>query len=282
MTDTPKIPTIYIDIDGTLLGKNASLLHDHEGLRTTVAIDALFKAEKAGVDLVVATGRDIYRASEFCRAIGISKYIAELGCVLHTTGEDIVEYGAKAGAFVKENNLDTVKFLDCIHQAAQLLIESYPGRLEMHTPYNRDCFASFKLRGNVSVDACNNLLSSHGWPFLEFVPNGHGMFRRTMPDVENVLIYHLTPVGVTKAFGISRDQELRTLSASHCYLIGDGMADAMCSDIVDTVFIPANGPISDPNIEKYSRENDSVVILEKSHNHGFAQAIDIILRKYSL
>ena len=273
------MPTIYVDLDGTLLGKNASLLHDHSGNRTNVGIDALAKAEKAGVDLVVATGRDRYRAEEFCRAVGIKNYIAELGCVIHTTGEDIIEYGEKASAFMSENALNETEFLGCVTQGAQALIEAFPGQLEMHAPYNRDRFTSLLLRGNIPTEKANEVLSSGGWPFLEIVPNGHGMFRRTMPGLDNVLIYHLTPIGVTKAFGITKDQELRNISLENSYMIGDGMADALCYGVVNKVFIPSNGTLSDNDVLELSNEIDNIVVLEDSHNLGFAEAIDLILKE---
>ena len=273
-------PTIYVDLDGTLLGNNASLLNDHTGNRSTVGIDALFRAEKAGADLVIATGRDRYRASEFCRSAGIARYIAEMGCVLHTTGDDIVEYGKIAHEFIEENALSEAEFLGCVADAAHMLINHFSQCLELHTPYNRDRFASLLLRGNVSVDESNDLLASGGWPFLELIPNGHGMFRRTMPGLDNVLIYHLTPKGVTKGFGILRDQDLRNLNPDDCFMIGDGMSDAQCYDVVNTVYIPSNGLASDPDVEIYIKDKKNIVVLEESHNEGFASAIDAILKKY--
>ena len=270
-------PTIYVDLDGTLLGKNASLLHDRDGVRTNLGVDALARAEEADADLVIATGRDHFRAGEFCRAAGIDKYIAELGCVLHTTGEDIIEFGQKASAFKEENGLSQSEFLESIRQAGESLISHFPGLIEMHTPYNRDRLTSFLMRGNISTKEANELLSSRGWPFLELIPNGHGMFRRSMPGVDNVLIYHLTPVGITKAYGISQDQTLRNLDPQNCYMIGDGMADALCHNVVNKVFIPSNGLQSDNDVLALSKTIENIVALDNSHNSGFAQAINKIL-----
>ncbi len=276
----PQKPTIYIDLDGTLLGNNASLLHDHTGARSTVGIDALERAEKAGADLVVATGRDVYRTSEFCRSAGISKYIAELGCVIHTTGEDIIEYGDKANAFIHESDLSQAEFLGCLSDAGHMLMQHFAGQLELHTPYNRDRYASLLMRGNVPIEKANILLQENGWSFLELVANGHGMFRRTMPGVDNVLIYHVTPIGISKAYGISRDQELRGIDPQHCYMIGDGMADVLCHDVVRTVYIPSNGIDSDADVQEFIKTQKNIVALSKSHNRGFAEAIDLILAKY--
>lgn len=274
------MPTIYVDLDGTLLGKNASLLHDHEGIRSTVGTDALTKAEKAGADLVVATGRDRFRASEFCRSAGIDNYIAELGSVIKTNGEEIIEYGEAASKFIEQNGLNNAEFLGCVGDAAHMLISHFKNILELHAPYNRDRLSSLLLRGNVPTDESNELLAKGGWPFLELVANGHGMFRRTMPGVDNVLIYHLVPVGISKASGILRDQEHRNLKRENCFMIGDGMADAHCYSAVNTVYIPSNGIESDPDVKAFADAHENIVILDQSHNAGFAQAIDLILKNY--
>lgn len=274
------MPIIYVDLDGTLLGKNASLLHDHQGKRSSIGTDALSKAEHTGADLVIATGRDRFRANEFCRSAGITRYIAELGCVINTTGSEIVEYGEKASAFMAENALNTAEFLSCISDAAHMLTNHFKDNLELHAPYNRDRLSSLLLRGNVPTEKANGLLAKSGWPFLEIVANGHGMFRRTMPNVDNVLIYHLVPIGVSKNSGIVRDQELRNLEKDNCFMIGDGMADAHCFESVNTVYIPSNGAKSDPDVSAFADQHENIVVLDETHNTGFAQAIDIILKKY--
>lgn len=273
-------PTIYVDLDGTLLGHRASLLHDAQGNRTNVGIDALHKAEVAGADIVIATGRDIYRTTEFARSVGISKFIAELGSVIKTTDQEIIEVGEFARAFIEENGLSEVEFINTVMDAGHFLISKNKDQLEMHAPYNRDRHTSILMRGNIDVAASNDLLAKNGWPFLEIVANGHGMFRRTMPNVENVLIYHLTPKGVTKSSGIAADQKLRGISKENSFMIGDGMADAHCHENVHTLYMPSNGPQSDEEVAQYIKQFDNIVVLEKSHNEGFAQAIDLILEKY--
>jgi hydroxymethylpyrimidine pyrophosphatase-like HAD family hydrolase len=273
-------PTIYIDLDGTLLGDRASLLHDKNGERTTVGIDAIFKAERAGADLVIATGRDKYRASEFARSVGITRYIAELGCVIQTTEEEIIDLGNQASKFIEENSLTLPSFLGCISDAAHVLISKFANELELHAPFNRDRHGSLLMRGNVDVNIANEILAESGFEFLELIPNGHGMFRRTMPGVENVIIYHLTPIGVTKLSGIEYDQKLRGKSRENSFMIGDGMADAQCDSAVNTVFIPINGIASDPNVKTYADSKSNIHVLEKSHNEGFAEAVEIILNKY--
>ena len=60
-------------------------------------------------------------------------------------------------------------------------------------------------------------------------------------------------------------------------MIGDGMADALCHDVVNKVFIPSNGAQSDNDVLELSKSINNIVVLENSHNEGFAEAIDEIL-----
>lgn len=271
--------TVYIDLDGTLLGKNASLLHNAKGERSDVGVDALAKAEQAGLDLVITTGRDQYRAQEFARVIGLENYIAELGCVIKHGESIVIDYGPTVDELLKSGSLKSENFLKEIKSAADFIVKKFSGMVELHARYNRDQHASIMLKGSLNIEETNSLLAENGWPYLELNSNGHGMYKRTMPGVNNVLIYHLAPTGVRKASGIAKDQELRGLDKQNCFMIGDGMADVMCSEYVNTVYVPINGVNSDEDVAKYADSHDNVVVLNESHNEGFAKAIDLILEQ---
>ena len=48
---------VYTDLDGTMLGRGASLLRDAEGNFSTLAIRALEACHRAGVEVVIKSGR---------------------------------------------------------------------------------------------------------------------------------------------------------------------------------------------------------------------------------
>lgn len=270
-------PTVYIDLDGTLLGKNASLLHDSTGQRSDVGVDALTRAENAGLDLVIATGRDQYRASEFARVVGINNYIAELGCFIKHGELEVVDYGETVDNLFSSGTLKKETFLAELKVAAEYIITTFQGFIELHARYNRDQHASIMLKGYVDIEKANQLLKDNGWDYLEITSNGHGMYKRKMKNVDNVLIYHLAPIGVGKASGIKKDQELRGLNPQDCYLIGDGKADVQCNEVVNKVFVPSNGIANDEQVAAYAQEHDNIIVLNNSHNEGFAEAIDTII-----
>ena len=52
------IKVVYTDLDGTMLGRNGSFLHDPDGKATLEPAEALLAARAALVDVVPASGRE--------------------------------------------------------------------------------------------------------------------------------------------------------------------------------------------------------------------------------
>ena len=48
---------LYVDLDGTLLGRGASLFHDGEGAFTLIGARALEACARADVEVVIYSGR---------------------------------------------------------------------------------------------------------------------------------------------------------------------------------------------------------------------------------
>ena len=48
---------LYLDLDGTLLGRGASLLHDGEGGISLLGVRAIEACLRAGVEVVLMSGR---------------------------------------------------------------------------------------------------------------------------------------------------------------------------------------------------------------------------------
>ena len=80
---------VYTDLDGTMLGKGASLLRDAEGNFSTLAIRALEACHRAGVEVVIQSGRRKAQVYEDARLIGQPSYIYEMGSGL-VDGDDEV------------------------------------------------------------------------------------------------------------------------------------------------------------------------------------------------
>ncbi len=79
---------VYTDLDGTLLGAGASLFRDGEGDFTLLPARALEACHRAGVEVVLKSGRRKAQVMEDARLIGQSSYIYEVGSGLVIDGEE--------------------------------------------------------------------------------------------------------------------------------------------------------------------------------------------------
>ena len=70
---------LYLDLDGTLLGRGASLLHDGEGSVSLVGVRAVQACLRADVEVVLMSGRRRAQVAEDARLLGQRSFIFEAG-----------------------------------------------------------------------------------------------------------------------------------------------------------------------------------------------------------
>ena len=124
---------VYTDLDGTLLGKGASLFHDADGGFTLLPARALEACHRAGIEVVIKSGRRKAQVMEDARLIGQASYIYEVGCGLVIDGEETL----LTGDFVPGDGRSVYDLIDDAG-APRLLLERYEGRLEYHSPWHRN------------------------------------------------------------------------------------------------------------------------------------------------
>jgi hydroxymethylpyrimidine pyrophosphatase-like HAD family hydrolase len=70
---------VYTDLDGTLLGAGASLFRDAEGGFSLAQARGLEACQRAGVEVVIMSGRREPQVHEAARLMGQTSYIYEAG-----------------------------------------------------------------------------------------------------------------------------------------------------------------------------------------------------------
>ena len=78
---------LYVDLDGTLLGAGGALLRDGDGAFSLLPARALEACWRAGVEVVVVTGRRRDGLREVIRLLGVESYVFEIGGGLVLDGE---------------------------------------------------------------------------------------------------------------------------------------------------------------------------------------------------
>jgi hydroxymethylpyrimidine pyrophosphatase-like HAD family hydrolase len=248
------IRCVYTDLDGTLLGKGASLFRTAEGDFTLLAARALEACHRAGVEVVLKSGRRRAQVMEDARLIGQSAYIFEVGAGMVVDGETTFltgELQPREGESVHDQIAAT--------GAPELLLGRYEGRLEYHAPFHLGREVSHVFRGAVDANEANELLTSEGHGGLRLVDNGE-----IGPGTHT---FHLIPAGVSKARGVVAHMRARGYAREECVAVGDSREDLDVAGVVGRMFLVANAVAGD--ISAFP----NVVRTEAAMSEGFYEAI---------
>jgi phosphoglycolate phosphatase len=263
------IRCVYTDLDGTLLGSGASLFRDGEGNFTLLPARALEACHRAGVEVVLKSGRRKAQVMEDARLIGQSAYIYEVGSGLVIDDEETLLTGE-----LQPRDGKTVHRLIEESGAPALLLRTYQGRLEPHAPWHLDRQVSHLFRGLVDVDEANDLLGCEEFANLRLVDNGAISPRETelrLPDRPHA--YHLVPVEASKAAAVERHMRARGYAREQCVGVGDSREDLDVAAHVGRFFLVANAVEEDPALGSGLSSLGNVEVTEAGHGEGFYEAV---------
>lgn len=263
---------LYVDLDGTLLGRGASLVHDGEGQVSFEGMRAIQACLRAEVEIVLMSGRRRAQVAEGARLFGQSAYIFEAGaCVVFGTAP-----GGEEHWLTGELQPGELTIAQQIERsgAPQLLLERYPGRLEYHEPWHRDREVSHLFRGLVDATEVDGLLVEHGLAHLRLVDNG--VVQRRSPalaELPHVRAYHLVPAGASKAAAVAFHQRVRGYAREETLAVGDSREDLACAEHVGAFWLVANAVERDPSIRVEADRFGNVRIAEAGHGAGVYEAV---------
>ena len=258
---------VYTDLDGTLLGRGASLFRDADGAFTLLAARALEACYRSGAEVVLKSGRRRAQVMEDARLIGQTSYIYEVGCGLVIDGEEEFLTGD-----LQPRSGKTVFQLVEDSGAPRLLRETYAGRLEPHSPWHEGREFSHLMRGLVDVDEANRLLADRGHGDLRLVDNGVISPKETLQDLPGPPhAYHLIPRVASKAAAVARHMRSRGYAPEHCIAVGDSREDLGVAEHVCRFFLVANALDRDPSVIDGARAN--VEVTEGRNGEGFYEAV---------
>lgn len=258
---------VYTDLDGTLLGKRASLFHDAEGAFTLLPARALEACFRANVEVVLKSGRRKAQVMEDARLIGQTAYIYEMGCGLVIDGEETLLTGD-----LQPHDGKTIHALIEDSGAPRLLLETYAGRLEYHSPWHLNREISHLFRGLVNAADADALLEQNGHGNLRLVDNGVISSKESLQHLEGPPhAYHLIPRKASKADAVARHMRARGYAPEECIGLGDSREDLGVAAVVGRFFLVGNAVEKDPSITQATGSN--VEITEGRNGEGFYEAV---------
>jgi hydroxymethylpyrimidine pyrophosphatase-like HAD family hydrolase len=255
---------LYVDLDGTLLGAEASFLRDGDGNFSLLGARALEACARAGVEVVIYSGRRQMTCFYDARFLGIRSYAFEAGAGMVIDGE----LHWLTGGLVPR---DGKTIFDQLEEsgAPRLLLEHFAGRLEYHDPWHRDRDVSHLFRGDVDAFEADRLLEQHGLGHLRLVDNGG--IHPIVPGHEDFKAYHLVPATASKAKPGAIHMRVRGYAGEDCIAVGDSREDLGAADVVRTFWLVANGLERDPTIREALTPNTRVC--EERNGAGVYEAV---------
>jgi hydroxymethylpyrimidine pyrophosphatase-like HAD family hydrolase len=261
---------VYVDLDGTLLGPGASLLRGADGRFSLEGVRALQACWRAGVEVVLYSGRQRGSVFESARLIGASAYIFELGCGLVIDDElewltDGVVPSAERGSIFDQINASG---------APALLLGRYQGRLEYHTPWSINREVSHLFRGAVDLDEAASVLLDAGLDWLRLVDNGviHEHADR-FTGLSVVHAYHLIPAAASKRRAVARHMQARGYQPSDCIAVGDSREDMDAGQVVGAFWLVANALERDPTLSEEVSRRPRVRVADERYGAGVYEAV---------
>lgn len=235
------IRCVYTDLDGTLLGRGASLFRTAEGEFTLLAARALEACHRAGAEVVIKSGRRRAQVMEDARLLGQTSYIFEVGAAMVIDGETTFLTGD-----LQPREGETVHDQIAATGAPELLLSRYDGRFEYHAPFHVGREVSHVFRGSLDAREANELLAAEGHSGLRLVDNGE-----IAPGTHT---FHLIPAGVSKAAAVAAHMRARGYAPEECVAVGDSREDLDVARVVGRLFLVANAVAGDtsgfPNVER--------------------------------
>jgi hydroxymethylpyrimidine pyrophosphatase-like HAD family hydrolase len=259
---------LYLDLDSTLLGRGASMLHDGEGNVTIDGVRAVQACLRAGVEVVLMSGRRRAQVHEDARLLGQRSFIFEAGACVVLDDEEHWLTGELLPA--------ELTIAEQIERsgAPALLLERYRGRLEYHEPWHVQREVSHLFRGLVDAEEVDRVLIEHGHEDLRLVDNGVVNRRsQALAALPHVRGYHLVPAAASKAAAVAFHRRVRGYERAQTFAVGDSREDLACASEVDVLWLVANALERDPSMREALAAHANVRVTDAGHGSGVYQAV---------
>ncbi|MCE5191538.1 MAG: HAD-IIB family hydrolase [Actinomycetia bacterium] len=260
----------FTDLDGTLLGLGGSVLIDATGAPALTTVNAIVDVNRAGLDVVVCTGRNRIQTGEVSRILGWDSFIAELGCIVMYDRRKPAQYLLgewPAGVLLAD---ETPHQAMTRYGALRVLTETFPGKIEEHEPWHTDREVTHVLRGSIDRTIAQEALDTLEVP-IAIIDNGiiHPP-RHTLVDVDEIHVYHLVPRGTSKERAIRVLLERRGITPADAVAIGDSATDVEMMGATALGVLVCNA-LRDPKVLAATEGLDTIVATRGERGDGWAE-----------
>ena len=268
MTSAVPARVLYSDLDGTMVGPRGCFFRAGDCSLTLEPARALVELHRAGVTLVLVSGRTRPQLVEACRIFGADGFVGELGAVVGWDGGRVHEVltGAMPAAVRDEIGAGGRTPYDVITGSGvvERLLDRYRGRLDYHAPWHLGHEADVMLRGQVEVAEAEAWLAEAGYRWLQLADNG------VLPAGGHV--YHLMPRELSKGRAVAYDLRRRGLGPGDAVAVGDSAGDLTMAPYVRELWLTANGAGS-PRMGELVAAHPNVRLATAEVGLGWVEAV---------
>jgi len=264
---------VYTDLDGPMVGPRGSFWHTAARELTAQPATALLELHRAGVPLVLVSGRTYNQLLEATRLFAADGAIAELGALVSwESGREVhLLPGELPERYAGRAPLEVMTELGIVER----LFAEHPGRLEWHAPWHADHAADAMLRGRIDPLAVDAQLAEWGAGWLTIKDNGALPTTSRMklaPEALPPRVYHLMPRGISKGAAVAWDLQRRSIDPADAVAIGDSVSDLEMAPAVGRLWITANGAAVEGMAERLAAV-PNVHVTDAPMGEGWAQAV---------
>lgn len=221
----------------------------------------------------MVSGRNNGQLREVARLLGLSNYIAELGCLtFYNRGEEIItnhNYPVPEGMNLRQAITES--------GAPGLLLDHFSGRLEYHTPWSERQECTHLFRGLIDIKLAQELLDGKGFSNLKLMDNGECRRPGELKPSSQIRAYHLLPKEAGKAAAIAADLERREIPVANAVALGDSLADLEMAKSVGTFFLVGDGYKRDSRLCDELLSFENAFVTTKMMGLGWAEVAKILL-----
>ena len=285
------VETIYTDLDGTMFAKGGTFFTDDSGMPSIEGPRALQALREAGVEVVIATGRNRAQTAEISRILNIPVFIGELGGFTSYSKGQERNQNANPGKSLIFDRGDWEELpegkvpVEVMEESGMIdrLCAMYPGmceRVPLTITNARE--VTRLMQGKIDVDEATAALTTSERP-VKLVDNGEIFPTRHSLDMERgIHIYHVMPTGISKGKAIAADIERRGKDVTTTLAVGDSCADLSMASACGHFMLMGNG-LAVPEVTAMIEDRDlDVWTVTGSRIDGWVQMADAILRAKEL
>ena len=237
---------IFIDYDGTLVTDDKTV--------TPRTLDALKRAEKAGYEIVICSGRTKDYVARIRRDLGVGRY------VIFNNGAGI--YDCIDWKVVEHTPIAP----ESIHMLCDLAIKYQNVYLDLSPLSTQICLQCYHLDAMKKLEA-----DLAAVPSISIGNKHKALAEEGFPEAKLFYFFDINAKGVSKGYGVERFREIFHVARENTIGIGDGENDIHMLNACGYKVAMGNG------LDKIKKIADEVV--DSNNNDGVAKYIESLVDK---